>query len=297
MSFEIERFLLDYNIPSRKEGPNSHSGWIQINCPFCRDNNFHGGFNISKGYFNCWKCGGHRLESLIQKLLKSSFNESKILVKEYKGATRFNHAIQEKENNKKQAFTLPKYFSVLNRQYEVYLEKRNFDPKYLIKKYDLKASGPVGEYKFRIIAPIYYNGQIVSFQGRDITNIQKVRYKACHKEDELVHHKHILYNLDNANNDSVIVVEGFFDVFRIGNDCVATFGTGWTTEQFSILRNKYKNIFIIYDNEKDAQNKAIKLSISLSAFNKYTEVIKLDNGDPAELNSRDVYNLRKELNL
>ena len=36
-------------------------GWIQVCCPFCGDGNFHLGYNVSKGYFNCYRCGSHGL--------------------------------------------------------------------------------------------------------------------------------------------------------------------------------------------------------------------------------------------
>jgi DNA primase len=137
----------------------------------------------------------------------------------------------------------------------------------------------------------------VSFQGRDITNKQKTRYKACNKEDEAVFHKDILYNLDNCQKETIVVVEGIFDAVRIGNDCAATFGTEWTIEQFILLRNRFKRIFVIYDNEREAQNKAIKLAMGLNALGKDVENFKLDGGDPADLSPDDVLCLRKELNI
>lgn len=298
MSFKVEKFLIDYNIPFRKEGPNAHSGWIQICCPICGDDNYHGGLNLSKGYYNCWKCGSHSLDYLIFKLLKCSFKEAKEIVKTYKGSSSLDRKESlEKDFNKPTTFALPKYFGPIKGAYKRYLEDRDFDPKFLEKKYNLKASGPSGNYKFRIIAPIYYERQIVSFQGRDITGNQSARYKVCDKEKELVHHKNILYNLDNCRKDTIIVVEGFFDSLRIGDDCAATFGTEWTIEQFIILRNRFKRIFIIYDNEREAQNKAKKLAISLVSFGKEVENFRLDKGDPADLSPDDALHLRRELNI
>lgn len=298
MPFKAEDFLADYSIPSRKEGPNTHTGWVQMCCPFCGDDNFHGGLNILGGYYNCWKCGGHSLDYLISKLLKCSFVEAKEIMKAYKGSSSRQREDLKKDFKGPSAFTLPKYFGPIEGIYRKYLEQRNFDPQFLVKKYNLKSSGPVGFYKFRIIAPIYHKGQIVSFQGRDITGAKRaIRYKACDRENELIHHKDILYNLDNCNKDTVAVAEGFFDVMRIGDDCVATFGTEWTIGQFVILKERFKKIFIIYDNEKEAQDKAIKLAIGLDAFGKDAEIFKLDRGDPADLTPKDALHLRRELNI
>ncbi len=297
MPFKAEDFLRDYTIPSRKEGPNTHSGWVQICCPFCGDDNYHGGLNLSKGYYNCWKCGNHNLVYLIFKLLKCSFKEAKEIAKTYKGSSLDQKKGLEKDFNKPATFAFPKYFGPIRGAYKRYLEDRNFDPKFLEKKYNLRASGPSGNYKFRIIAPIYYERQIVSFQGRDITGNQSARYKACDKEKELIHHKNILYNLDNCRKDTIVVVEGFFDVMRIGDDCAATFGVEWSIEQFIILKERFKRIFIMYDNEKEAQDRAIKLTIGLDAFGKDVEIFKLDRGDPADLSPGDALHLRRELNI
>lgn len=297
MPFKVEKFLADYSIPSRKEGPNTHSGWIQVCCPICGDDNYHGGFNLPKGYYNCWKCGNHSLDYIIFKLLRCSFKEAKEIMKTYRDSSFNQKENLEKDFKKPTTFPFPKYFGTIKGAYKRYLENRNFDPKFLEKKYNLRASGPSGNYKFRIIAPIYYEHQIVSFQGRDITGNQSARYKACDKEKELIHHKNILYNLDNCRKDTIVVVEGFFDSLRIGDDCAATFGTEWTIKQFIILRNRFKRIFIIYDNEREAQNKAIKLSISLSAFKKEVKNFKLEGGDPADLKPEEALYLRKELNI
>ncbi len=103
--------------------------------------------------------------------------------------------------------------------------------------------------------------------------------------------------MDNCNKDTIAVVEGFFDVMRIGDDCAGTFGTEWTVEQFMILKERFKRIFIIYDNERKAQDKAIKLAMGLNSFGKDVEIFKLDRGDPADLSPDDALHLRRELNI
>ena len=90
-----------------------------------------------------------------------------------------------------------------------YLEGRGFDAQYLINKYDLRGTLYTGDiYAYRVITPIYYNNRIVSYQGRDFTGKQNIRYATCKPENEIIHHKKILFNLDNSKQESVIVMEG-----------------------------------------------------------------------------------------
>ena len=56
-------------------------------------------------------------------------------------------------------------------RHQKYLSDRGFDPDFLEQEYDLRGTGPVGSYKFRVIAPIIFRRKIVSFQGRDISNL------------------------------------------------------------------------------------------------------------------------------
>ena len=169
-----------------------------------------------------------------------------------------------------------------------YLASRNFDPKELEKTWKLYGTGPIGPYKFRIIAPIFYGGRMVSYQGRDITGKSKIKYKACSKSMELVNHKRILYGLDFVN-DVAIIVEGIADVWRLGKGAVATFGIEFTQPQVAIL-SKLRKCFIMFDAEEIAQKKAKELAESIVSLNPNVkvEIIKLSGvKDPAELTEKE----------
>ena len=181
--FDAQKFLEDYSIPISTSGKNTQPGWINIKCPFCYDNSNHGGFNIIKGYYNCWQCGHHSLYDVISKL--TGENPKQIL---YNYSTRY--LINKKLNKKKapvEKLKIPG--SELTKQQRKYLINRNFDPDFLIEKYKIKGTGPTGAYSFRIIAPIFYKNKAVSYQSRDTTNKQKLRYKACSKDKEIIHHQ------------------------------------------------------------------------------------------------------------
>ena len=186
----------------------------------------------------------------------------------------------------------------LTKRHRDYLISRGFDPFELIKLYGLRGTGPLGDYKHRIIIPIIYQGQTVSYQGRDITGRANLPYKACPISEEIFHHKHLVYNFDSATKNA-IVVEGILDAWRIGAGAVATFGTGYTTKQAQLLR-KFERVFILYDLEDTAQEQADQLSYELSAMGTKSFIISdlLKEGeDPDMLSPDDVKALRRETGL
>jgi DNA primase len=114
---------------------------------------------------------------------------------------------------------------------------------------------------------------------------------------EVIHHKHILYNLDTVKS-SMIIVEGIFDVWRIGDGAVASFGITYTLEQIILITLiKPSRVFIMFDSEPQAQRNAEKLGSALSSLGMKTEVITPSHGDPCDLTDSEVLSLRKEFDL
>ena len=293
MGFDAIRFLTDYNITYWTQGKNVQDGWVNITCPNpeCNDKSQHGGFNIMKGYYNCWKCGHQSLRFIIS-LLTGESNPTNI-INEYMGSTIIRKRLNKKVKSNVTNIKLPG--TELKKMHRKYLLKRGFDPDYIEKKYKIKGTGITGDWKYRIIIPIYYKGQLVSYQGRDITDQQELRYKTLSKDESIINPKHVLYNLDNCKEEYIIVTEGAFDCWRLGNDSCATLGTSITKEQLRLLR-KYKKIFFIFDPESEAYKKAKKAANELAIFGCKTEIIKLDEAsDPAELSDIEAKKLKRKL--
>jgi len=298
--FDILKFLSTYNIDSTTEGKHGRSGWVQVKCPMCTGSDgYPGGFNIAESYYNCYRCGWHPLKDIISSLLGISEQEAITILKTMrrnKGASTHQKARDTPESPKE--VCLPPNTSTMQESHRKYLARRNFDPEKLEDLYQLKGTNHLGQYKFRIIAPIYFKGQLVSYQGRDTTDRSPLKYKACPLIDEVVHHKNILYGIDLVMGDTLIIVEGITDVWRIGSPAVATFGTSFTTEQLQlIIKRKFKQVILLFDAESDAQVKARKMAIRLSAHGISVMNIALDDGDPGSLSEEDVIELRKDLSF
>lgn len=290
MKFDAIRFCEDHGIPYWGEGKNLTAGWIGVTCPFCSDTSNHGGFNTANGYYHCWKCGGHPTYDVIKKF--TGVSNPKQILRRY-GVIHEGQA--PKNERKKKDFILPGE-TPLKKIHIKYLEQRGFDPEYLEMKYFLRGTDHIGQYKFRIVIPVVYNQKVVSFITRDATNQQEFRYMTCPGNMEIIEHKNILFNSDNCPGKRAIGVEGVFDVFRIGDNCFGTFGTAFTPSQIKEMQ-RFEKVFLLYDTEPEAQEKAEKALYMLNSVGIDTELITLDGGDPAEMSDDDVIHLKKDLRL
>lgn len=297
MPFDIYTFLRDHGINFRDEGSkHCQHGWVQIPCPFCTGNiGWHLGYNLNKDYWNCWRCGWKTSENVIKAITGLSRDKIKNIRGSYR--VRSKNPVQAKIAVRKVGkVKLPSGISDLSPNHRKYLKERGFNPKELANIWGLKGTGPVGPYKFRVIAPIYLRGKLISYQGRDITGKSDLKYKACGQDRELMDHKDSLYGFDLVPGDGVVVVEGITDAWRLGPGAVATFGIEFKNSQINLLRN-FKEVFILFDIDPQAKKQAEKLAAVLSAFNIQVEVLELDSGDPAELSDKEAKKLMKELIL
>jgi DNA primase len=179
----------------------------------------------------------------------------------------------------------------------MYLKYRRFDPGHLVREWGLRGVGNLGaEWSWRIIIPIHNkDGLEVSYTGRVIGETRTPRYLTLDLEKSIESPKSLLYGEQYAS-ETIVVVEGPTDVWRIGRGAVATFGTSWTEEQAARIR-KYKTRYIMFDNEKPAQRLARKLADAVSSAPGKTEIITGLVTDPGDLEPEEVDELKKELGL
>jgi hypothetical protein len=286
----IEQILKDYGI---YYDSSVNPGWLNINCPFCRDSGKHLGLNLSGEYSHCWKCGGHRLEKVFQAVLHLTPQAYQELI----GIYNIEYAVRTRLNRKQpKAVTLELPGNDLNPTEKRYLQKRGFNPDFLAEKYGLRGGGIVGRWKFRIIIPVLVNKQPVSFTSRDITGKQQERYKNLPVEESVIDPKTIFYNVDNANGKRVCVVEGPTDTWRMGDGFICSLGTSVTPSQINFLSRYYEEIFLMFDPEPEAQKKAQKYAEGLAVIGKSVWKIDIEHDcDPGDLTDEQAEQLRREL--
>lgn len=302
---DIIRLYNDFGISHQTEGHKHVSaGWVGIACTECSGNpGYHLGYCLDTnskyaGKFICWRCGGKNTVKILCSILGMKPREVYPLLKKYQIGDGSIYIPEKKEKRGPGTVCkLPSGTEAMNKSHKRYLEKRSFDPDFLEREWDLKGTGPVGSYNNRIIIPIYHEGILASYQGRDITGKSGMKYKACPQEKESRDHKNCLYGLDKVRGKSVVVVEGVTDVWRLGAGAVATFGVKFKQAQVRLLLT-FERVFILYDSEfqdPQAGEQAKKLANSLTDGNRIVEIIELAEGDPGEMDQDDADNLMKEL--
>ena len=299
IQFNVLQFYHDHRIRYVTEGhKHCQDGWVQIPCPFCVGNpGYHLGYNLRENFFNCWRCGGKSILYTVKGLLGVSWSEAGSLVYRYGSKSYREREGQSRTRIREQTVKLPPGSGPLSARHKKYLDRRGYDPDTIEQIWKILGTGPLGKYKHRIIAPIYFESKIVSYQGRDITGRADLPYKACPQDQEVIDHKDVLYGADLVPGSRVVVVEGIFDAWRLGPGAVATFGVKFKKSQIRLLKN-FSRIFVMYDSKAEdpaAWIQAKKLANSLSAFNVDVELLDLDSGDPGGLRQDEADEIMREL--
>ncbi|MFW9871892.1 MAG: toprim domain-containing protein [Candidatus Thorarchaeota archaeon] len=286
MLYNYVKLLQDFHIEYDDEIAWNRK-FIAVKCPFCGSTHLTGGINVLHNYYNCWKCKGHDIQIYIRIITGLEWND-------LKNNYILDDSFAQIENKKifSEKVELPESTN-LNDKARKYLLKRGFDPDELIDNYHILSTNHLGSYNFRIIIPIYFMNELISFTSRDYTEQAKLRYKSCPKKDEVIHHKDILYGIDGVNSDTIIVVEGPMDKWKLGKNAIATLGIGYRETQVKLLLN-FKKIILLFDHGKDAQQMALKMANTLSLAGREVENIKLSKGDPGDFTyNQSLYLLKK----
>lgn len=283
----IQELLRDHGVEFASSGEHHHArtNWIAVQrCPFCGSPNYHLGYHLTKGFFNCWKCRGHRtIVTLLR--LGIPYEQARAF---YKG----RDVLPEDRDIQRTKLVEPKGRGPLTKGHRDYLRGRKFDPDELSKVWELEGIGREGgNLAWRIYIPIAHKERRVSWTTRAIGDRVKDRYLSASPEQESMNHKEVLYGLDFVHQ-STIVVEGPADAWRIGPGAVATLGTGYSAAQVRLL-SKIPYRFICFDSSASAQRLAGELASELAPFPGETHVVELDAEDPGSADLSEVRAVRK----
>ncbi len=300
---DILRLYRDFSIPHVTEGhKHARPGWVNAECPFCTGNpGFHLGWNINGEYFMCYRCDWHPPVKTVSELLHLPIPEVLNILPEY-GVNRSTEYVKPKG---KLDFKFPSGVTELLPHHKKYLEKRGFNISELIKLWDIKSLGHLGGvlsgeghvryvYNHRVLIPFRWNGEVVTFDTRDVTDKQQDKYKACPKEREKIEHKTILYGNQEAWGSTGIIVEGPTDVWNLGEKAGAVSGIKYTAQQVITIATTFKKGAVVFDPEPQAQKKAHQLVEELRLMGKDFVNIKLNGkNDPGNLPKQEAKDLVK----
>ncbi len=156
----------------------------------------------------------------------------------------------------------PKAYSSLYDEFRKDFSNEVLEKAGLILKSD--KGGFLDRFRNRLIIPIRNeNGQFVAFGARALESGQNPKY--LNSSDSLIYNKsRLLYGLDTAkdaikNEDSVILMEGYFDVISSQahgiENCVASCGTSLTPDHVKLLSRytKSRKIYLSFDTDSAGQ--------------------------------------------
>ncbi len=289
---DIITYLESRGLEYKTAGKNIGKGWVGMDCPFCDDQRNHFGINKKTGKYSCWHCAEHgRIIKFI--MVTESCNVKKAIT--------IAKTIDLEEYYDEESSFIPYEGEIIPKEcakefpniHLNYLKGRNFNPTSLIKKYKLRACHNSGKYRFRIIAPVFFNRQIVSFIAGDVTGKAEEKYLFPPNDKTVLPVHDCLYNIDNAE-DRIILVEGITDVWRIGGGAVGLLGKQMSKIQMQTLIDKeITRVVVIPDS--DAIDSGEMICEQLSGVIDEVMMIYLDEGDPADMNPNDLKDLKETL--
>lgn len=309
LQFDVIAYLQDRNIPISYQSQHTSEGYVNIQCPFCHDASDHLGINISTKIANCWLCGGKNITKIVAALEGGcSYAEANTIIRQYANVLFGVGEIQPA--HRAPVKLIPDYAYApadlpnWPAAHLECLERRRFDPALVVPKYRLHAVRQAPKYSWRILIPIIQNGRMVNFSAMDISGMKNLKYEACPNSKSLVPIKDTIYNIDTVT-DTMLIVEGYTDVWRIGDGTVAVMGLQFTPKQLQVIANKApQRAFVLFDGEDPTDPKfetkhqksldqAKKFALSLKGIVPSIEVIEMSHNDPGELTNAEVTALQE----
>lgn len=299
--FNFIQFAADHHIPIAREGEHHHAhrGWVQTHCPFCAGGRggFHLGFKLSEGYFNCWRCGYHRISDAIRVWCRLPDEKAKEVRWKYDDGRHSNSGNDAPTSARRPKVPKPLGLDAVSHKHLKYLrEERGFKhPQEIVEEWDLKGTtNSTRGWSWRLVAPVHNEiGDIVAYVGRSIFDV-KPKWRMTENDHCAEPPEDLVYGIHKAKGDAVIIVEGPGDVWKMGPGTVATLSIDWREHQAHKLR-QYKKRFIMFDPDEQAQKRAMQLAEWLSYFPGETEVIYGLDKEPGDMQEKEARKLHAEL--
>lgn len=316
--FKVEKYLIDRKI-SFEEIDSANGKQLKVEvCPFCKNINHKGNHHPHRLYirsddkrFLCYNCSEKgniiKLLSGIEQISERSvidkyiFGDYVELLPEELKILIIESEREKREENFLPPISLPSSFSPINvglqnlAPQHRYLSRRGLLNTEMVQKFDLRfckydylewgedKNGKIKRIvvKDRIIFPIWFEGQIRGWQGRDITDAQKPPYlinKGFQKQL-------LLYNYDNLKDKEYItLVEGPIDAIKcheINGICLFGKYLSKVQERYLLKMKNLKKIYLCFDNDdpkalESQQNIAKRLNCFYEVY-----IINLPDGKDA----------------
>lgn len=335
--FSWMEFLDAYRIDYVDSGKNVSKGEINIKCPFCNyeDPSEHMALSLEVGkpFWHCWREDSHKGRSpyrLIKKVLNCSHTQVlEILGKDIIDISEFEEILNDfdkffaseegfepyKEDLKMLSDFRPIQNKGATKLFWNYLTNtRGFprkDVDTIIRRYGLHCAIS-GYWHNRLIIPIKFNNQLVSWSARTLSNDPNgVRYLSLTDNPEFeeehgyrakISIKDTIFNFDKVSNIGgkiLFIVEGPLDVINLDYygqklDCraVGLYNMIATTRQkvlLQTLRSNFDDFVILLDKGEDLASFSLQSELSFLPRVTSTDILNdYEASDPAELTKTEI---------
>jgi DNA primase len=118
-------------------------------------------------------------------------------------------------------------------------------------------------------------------------------------EESLMHYKDVIYGIDDWHSKTVGVVEGAFDVFRMGKGICTGFGSALTDSQVTKLAERFNRVVFLFDpGDELAWAKAGKHMLELKSMGVNAERVRWASKlDPDELGFKECRILKHQCGI
>lgn len=291
---DIHSLLDELKVDYKESGKNVSRGWLGISCPFCEDHSYHCGVHLESKNFTCWICGK---KGSLPKLVKQITNlEWRAVFSLINASVSSINILGRSDYTNRSSHSLVMPLGVKNgisRKIKSYLFERGLEPDYLESKYKLMHGLQFGDFKFRLVIPIFRNFELVSFTSRDVTNKSELRYKNLPVSKSIIPVRDCVYNIDNVS-DICVITEGVFDAWTADPYGVALFGVNYTANQlYQIYLKKFNKVIVCLDPKE--KTKAKKLAMDLASFVPDVKLVQIQSGkDPNDAAPSEIIDIKKE---
>lgn len=275
--------------------PGFHKG--NVICPFHRDTNPSLSIDCDTGLWYCYGCGeGGDAHRFYMKYHETSFNEAKREIGEVSDVS-FE---KKQEEPKFPEIKIPSNLipATESKRALYFLRSRGFGEQE-VEDWDLRYADHFTynnrRYKFRLFIPIYFQGKMVAFQARDVTDRQREKYLTSPLGEDS---QKPVYNADRVDPGLVVVTEGVMDCWAVGKEHgVGLFGKEISSFQIKVLYEVIGAKRVVVAEDGDAYGKGEEIAADLKGVIPDRSVLEMPHGeDPASLGRKRVWEMINELN-
>lgn len=268
---DFDQLAEDHGLDARWNG-----NWLQFNCPFCDDDGFHAAWHSGTGVMSCFRCGKLSVTKTCSSLFGLTAKELdrvhvKTTVEPGEEVVEWNKKITEVE------LPLNTYPVSEWRMASNYIKNRGLSP----FNNSIYCTTHLSNYPFRIIIPIYYEGKLISWQGRTYMD-QEPKYLNLSDHKQRFPMKQTFYNW-TLLEEEVVLCEGIFDVWS-GKllypelHFIASFGKQLTERQLSMLSSR-KKVWLALDKEAGTRKEVRKIRKQLTTMGVEVENLDFEGND------------------